>query len=116
MNHITSSQGLADLVEAYHQHLLQTRGLAPGTGAYYVRHVRAFLTEQWKASSHDLDLSRLDAPTLVGYFADQRRHLDPSALQRRATSLRSFLRFLALSGQAAAALVEAVPKIQTGPR
>jgi integrase/recombinase XerD len=116
MKHITSFQGIDHLVDTYHQHLLDVRGLATGTCTNYVRHVREFLTDQWKATSHDLVLSQLGADTLVQYFTDQQSRSQPRSLLGRASSLRSFLRFLTLTGQGPAELVHAVPKIQTGPR
>jgi site-specific recombinase XerD len=116
MKHITSPQGIDRLVDTYHQHLLNVRGLAPGTCANYVGHVREFLTDQWKATSHDLVLSQLGAEALVEYFTDQRSRSQPRSLQSRASSLRSFLRFLTLTRQGPAELAHAVPKIQTGPR
>jgi site-specific recombinase XerD len=116
MKHITSAQGIDRLVETYHQHLFDVRGLAPGTCANYVGHVREFLTDQWKATSHDRVLSQLGAEALVEYFTDQRSRSQPRSLQGRASSLRSFFRFLILTGQVPAPLIHAVPKIATGPR
>lgn len=116
MKHITSSQGIDRLVDTYQQHLLNVGGLAPGTCTNYVGHVREFLTDQWKATGHDLVLSQLEAQAVVEYFNDQRSHCQPASLQHRASGLRSFLRFLTLTGQGPAALVHAVPKIHAGPR
>lgn len=116
MKHITSFQGIDHLVDTYHQHLFDVRGLALGTCASYVGQVREFLTHQFKASSHDLVLSRLEPAALVAYFHHLRSRHQPRSLQARASSLRSFLRFLTLTGEAPAEVVHAVPKIQTGPR
>ena len=116
MKHITSSEGIDRLVGTYHQHLVDVRGLAPGTCAQYEGHVREFLTDQWKATSHDLVLPQLGAEALVEYFTEQRGRSRPRSLQHRASSLRSFFRFLILTGQARAPLIYAVPKIATGPR
>src|ERR1019366_3853646 len=53
---------------------------------------------------------------ILKYLTRQRSRCQPVSLQYLASTLRSFLRFLALSGQCPAELVHAVPKIQAGPR
>ena len=116
MKHHTSSRSISQLVEAYHQHLRSVKGLADRTCANYVREVREFLIVQWKKAGGDLVLWRLGGETILKYLTRQRSRCQPVSLQRVASSLRSFLRFLALSGQCPAELVHAVPKIQAGPR
>jgi site-specific recombinase XerD len=71
---------------------------------------------QWKKAGGDLVLTRLGGENILKYLTRQRSRCQPVSLQYLASTLRSFLRFLALSGQCPAELVHAVPKIQAGPR
>ena len=116
MKHITSSQGIDHLVDTYQQHLRYVKGLAPDTCANYAREVQEFLIVQWKKAGGDLVLARLGGENILKYLTRQRSRCQPVSLQYLACTLRSFLRFLALSGQCPAELVHAVPKIQAGPR
>ena len=116
MKHITSPQGIDHLVDAYQQHLRHVKGLAPNTCANYAREVQEFLIVQWKRAGGDLVLARLGGENILKYLTRQRSRCQPVSLQYLASTLRSFLRFLALSGQCPAELVHAVPKIQAGPR
>lgn len=116
MKHITSLHGIDRLVESYQQYLREVRGLAPGTCAGYRFHVQGFLTEQRKRVGGDLVLSRLRGAEIMKFLTRQRIRYRPVGLQYLASALRSFLRFLALRGQCAAELVQAVPRVQAGPR
>ena len=116
MKHITSSFGIDHLVDRYQQHLRSDKGLAPGTCAHHAREVQEFLIAQWKQADGDLVLARLGSEKILQYVVRQRSRCQPVSLQQLASALRSFLRFLALSGQCPAGLIHAVPKIQAGPR
>src|SRR5438046_1829871 len=116
MKHITSSQGIGRLADAYQHHLRYVKGLAPVTCANYAREVQEFFIVQWKQAGCDLVLWRLAGEKILKYLTRQRSRYLPVSLQHLASTLRSFLRFLVLSGQCPAELVHAVPKIQAGPR
>jgi integrase/recombinase XerD len=116
MKHITSSQGIDCLVDAYQQHLRYVKGLAPDTCAHRARQVQEFLIAQGKKAGGDLVFSRLGGEQILKYLLHQRSRCKPVSLQHLASTLRSFLRFLTLTGHCSATLVHAVPKIQAGPR
>ncbi len=71
---------------------------------------------QRKQAGGHLVIARLGAEQILKYLTRQRSHCQPVSLQHLVSTLRSFVRFLALSGHCPAELVHAVPKIQTGPR
>ena len=116
MKHITSTHGIDHLVESYHEHLREVRGLATLTCAQRARQVRDFLTAQWKGAGGELELWQLGGEEILGYLTRRRVHCEAVTLQYLASTLRSFLRFLILTRQCPAGVVQAVPKIQAGPR
>jgi len=116
MKYITSADGIDHLIRTYQHYLRNAKGLAPHTCAVRASKVKHFLIKQWKRASGHLTLSKLRAPDILKYVTGQGTRYKPTSLQHLASTLRSFLRFLILTGQAPAELVHAVPKIQAGPR
>ena len=116
MKHITSAHGIKHLLDGFQKHLCLVRGLAPATCAQSGAQAREFLTEQWHRAGGHLKLARLEGADIVRHVCRQRQRYKPVSLQHYASSLRALLRFLALHGHVAAALVRAVPPIRIGPR
>jgi integrase/recombinase XerD len=99
------------LLEAYRQHLLQTAGMQPSTCRCWNFYVREFLNAQFKAKAVRLDLGALDAPKIWRFFQEQAQSYPPARLQALGVALRSFFRFLCLSGRHPQDLSGAIPRI-----
>jgi site-specific recombinase XerD len=110
MKNIPFTTELERLVTEYQQHLLNDAGLTVSTGRVRVRHLRAFLTAQFKPKQA-LDLQQITPRILLDYVLEQRQRLCPESLQSVTGSLRSFCRFLCLSGRVTRDLSTAVPSV-----
>src|SRR5258708_23359849 len=113
---ITTPTGLDKLVEIYQQHLKDTAGLSPGTRLSYERSVREFLATQYRASAQRLDLRLLSTPIVLKYLTTRGAQYAPASLQRLGAVLRSFFRFLVLTGCCRQTQVPTIPAIRTGGR
>jgi integrase len=92
------------LIVRYLEHLRGDRGLCPRSIEVYEPYVRAFITRQ-RLPEH---LGALDASAVRAQLLDYRRGHSVSSVKLLAAALRSFLRFLFLSGATAADLSVAV--------
>lgn len=93
----------------FERHLTDVRGLAPTTRYSRVARVRAFLLDLFGARPIRLDtLRRSD---VVGFMARYTAHWKPISKQCVASSLRSYFRYKAISGQPTAGLIAALPRI-----
>jgi site-specific recombinase XerD len=99
------------LLDAYREHLLQTAGVQPSTCQCWTFYVRLFFDAQFKPKAKHLDLTVLDPPKIRGFFQAQAQSYPPARLQALGTALRSFFRFLCLSGRHPQDLSGAVPRI-----
>lgn len=99
------------LLEDYHDHLINTAGLSPATSKCWIFYTRQFLSLQFKPTSGALDLPSLNASDLGDYFLAQSQHYPTARLQAMGSGLRSFLRFLCLSGRHPEDLSPAIPRI-----
>jgi integrase/recombinase XerD len=106
------SSGLDRLVEEYHQYLSQAAGLAPQTCAQRLRYVRRFLRGRLAGGRFRPRLSLQDAPRLLQYLLKQSRSCQPGTLRAQAVALRSWVRFLTLSGHAPEGLTQSLPPIR----
>jgi hypothetical protein len=102
---------IESLLETYGQHLLQTAGLQPAPCQCWTFYTRQFLNAQFKPKATSLDLASLDAPKIWGFFQEQAQSYPPARLQALGSALRSFFRFLCLSGRHPQDLSGAVPRI-----
>lgn len=99
---------VADLHE-FELHLSDVRGLAPTTRYSRVARVRAFLLDLFGVRPIRLDtLRRSD---IVGFMARYTANWKPVSKQCVASSLRSYFRFKAISGQPTSSLIAALPRI-----
>ena len=116
MNLINSSYGLDRLVQRYRTHLENTAGLRPGTCAYYTKFTREFLSVQSASGKKPLPMGRLNTPRMVEYLVDYGRRYSLGQLQRLSSVLRSFFRFLVLTGRCSPAQVPLLPAVRTSGR
>ena len=107
---------LAKLVEEYRRYLVDSAGLSPATCHYYVRYVRDFLMMQRKKLPDDSRFERLTPEDLMVFLARKAERWQPVSLQVVTATLRSFFRFLSLTGRSSIPLAGAVPKVATGGR
>lgn len=104
------SRGLDQLVEEYRQHLILTAGLAPGTGDRYRRCVQQFLATAGHRTKRRLH--ELDSAQVLKHLLKLRAQGQPHQLHWHAVALRSFFRFLVLTGRAPYGLEQALPPIR----
>jgi integrase/recombinase XerD len=111
MNSIASNSPLDLLVEEYQAHLLKVAGLQPGTCERWAFFVRLFLNAQFKRKLSEGELRQLEAQALLRFVLAQGEHYPPAQLQVLASALRSFCRFLCVSGRHPRDLSGALPAI-----
>jgi integrase/recombinase XerD len=96
------------LIRRYLEHLRGDRGLCPRSIEVYEPFARAFVKTQGLPER----LDALDAPAVRAQLLDYSRGHSVSSVKLLAAALRSFLRFLFLSGATAADLSAAVPPVR----
>ncbi len=111
MKTIVSSAGLNKLLKAYRSHLLNACGLSARTCDSRTFYAREFLQAHWRSSRPRLNLKTLKAEVLLHHVLERSRHDSPARLQQMASSLRSFCRYLRLTGQSGGDLSSAIPRI-----
>jgi integrase/recombinase XerD len=94
-------------LQAFHQYLADTRGLATSTCEWQIRVVREFLEDQFGGDS--IDLSRLSPRCVDDWIVGLTTRYQPSSLGVIRTSLQSYFRYRALRGDSTAALSAALP-------
>jgi site-specific recombinase XerD len=102
------------LLAEYDNFLRNTCGLAEQTRVCRLHFVREFL--QRCCDDAPADFSRLRPADFQDYFRRHTGHLKPSSIAVLATSLRSFLRFLAVAHAVDPALAGAVPMTPRWPQ
>lgn len=111
MNDIAFQQPLDRLVEEYQRHLIEVAGLQPSTCAKWTFFVRLFLKAQFKPKAAVGELCRLAPAALLEFVLGQGQAYAPGRLQSLASALRSFCRFLCVSGYQERDLSAALPPI-----
>ncbi len=99
-------RGTERLGRQYDQHLDQVAGLAETTRCVYWLFIGQFL--QWRFGRRPLRLRALKAEDINDFIRYCGLRLQPSSLHVLAAALRSFLRFLHLTGRTRARLTDAV--------
>jgi len=97
------------VVSGYVRYLIEDRGLAPGTIAYYADRARVFLSGRPEPLA--ADLSRLTASEVTAYVMDGCAKGSVDSAKRLTTSMRSLLRFLFAKGWVTVELESAVPTV-----
>jgi len=111
MKTIASKSPLDRLVEDYLQYLTDVAGLQASTGQKWTFFVRLFLHAQFKPKAPELPLRQLEPGMLLNFVLQQGRHYPPGQLQSLASALRSFCRFLCVTGRHPRDLSAALPSI-----
>ena len=101
------THGLIVIIEEYRQHLIESKGLTPGTIRGHTRQVRQFLQTVYGKGAVKLD--RLRAPVLNQYISDLASRYKPKTLTNTTSSLRSFFKFAEMTGRCQTPLSKAVP-------
>lgn len=107
-----SPAGLAHLVQEFDRHLTQQAGLAPQTCAQRVRYVSRFLKACCPDPRSRLSLQQLNAAGLQHYVLQLSGCCRAHTLRCHMGAVRSFLRFLALTGRIPSGLEQALPLIR----
>ena len=105
---------LDHLVQDYDQYLLDVHGLSEATRLYRIRYARLFLQKMISAGRPPL--RALISADMVGYIKRRATALKPSSLVVLTTSLRSFLRFLQVTGRVKKGEVSPVLRPAPWPR
>ena len=101
-------QPLDQLVAAYEHHMKRVCGFADATRHHRQVCARRFL--RWRFGQGRLRLHRIRPADLSRFVVLRARHLGPSGVRGLVVCLRSFLRFLELSGFLSPGLAKAVPQ------
>jgi len=99
-----------DLLRCYEDYLRQDRGLAENSVHVYVPFIRDFLASQC-GSTGGIAPQSLDALAIRDFVLGQTGNRSAEYVRLLATALRSFLRFLFLSGQIPRDLAASVPRV-----
>src|SRR5438132_9387250 len=116
MKTIVSLAGIDKLLKAYRDHLLNTGGLAVRTCDSRTFYAREFLQAHLKLARQPLNLQALRPEALLNHILERSRHDSPQRLQALASGLRSFCRFLCLTGRSSGDLSSAIPRIGASHR
>ena len=97
------------LLEAYEHYEQRTRGLRPRTLRGYQYLVRQFVRAV--LGEDPIDISRLNAGDVITFFTSVRGRFRPSTIRTVGTALRSFFRYLLVSGLGDTRLEAAIPAV-----
>jgi len=111
MKSIVPNSSVDQWVEQYQQYLINVAGLQPSTCQKWTFFVRLFLNAQFKPQATEVRLRDLRPEDLLEFVLQQGKHYPPGQLQSLASALRSFCRFLCVSGHQAQDLSPALPSI-----
>jgi integrase/recombinase XerD len=104
----------AELLGAFGVWCLGQRGLTRTTTDQYVRRAATFL-ELWRPDG-DVAVAELDGRGVLGTVRAAAEVMPAPSLRCMVTALRSFLRFLYVTGRAPAPLATVVPPLKSWPR
>ena len=111
MKLIASQSRIDRLVDDYQQHLTDVAGLRPNTCKQWTFFTRLFLKAQFKPKVPGWQPRQLQPGVLLNFVLQQGKHYPPGALQSLASALRSFCRFLCVTGRHPRDLSAALPAI-----
>jgi integrase/recombinase XerD len=111
MNPIAPTSPIDFVVAEYHQHLTNAAGLTPASCKAWTFYVRRFLTAQFKPKARTLYWEKVTAAGLLDYLRAQRQQYSLNRLQCSASALRSFCRFLCVSGRCSMDLSGSLPQV-----
>jgi site-specific recombinase XerD len=93
----------------YRRYLLQERGLAVSTLAYFIRFAEEFLSERF--GNGDLNLSELRAQDVTSFVQNRAQRLSPGRAKLLVTALRSLLRYMRHQGEISIDLASCAPPV-----
>lgn len=111
MKNIASPTPIDRLITDYEQHLRNDAGFTAATCRIRTFYVRGFLTSQFRPRAGALNMQKIGPEALLGHILEQSQRLSLTTVQILATSLRSFCRFLCLSGRSERDLSPAIPRV-----
>lgn len=97
------------LIEEYSEHLREVRGAAASTCSYYCRYAREFLDVQF--TDGPLEISRIRPTDVTRFITDRSTRWSTGSMKAASTALRSFFRFLQMTGRGDERLARSVPTI-----
>jgi integrase/recombinase XerD len=100
-----------DALDRYREHLVDQRGLMPGTVLRYVRFARRFLSERAGRQGVPIGFEGLTSADVHAFMLDAGSRLVVESAKREAADLRALLRFLYLSGLTITDLGSAMPPV-----
>jgi integrase/recombinase XerD len=103
-----------ELLDCYRRWCVAQRGLTSTTADEYVRRVAVFLA-LWRSEGPAV-VADLDGAAIITTIRAAVDAMGSPSLRCMVTALRSFLRFLHVTGRTATSLVAAVPALKTWPR
>jgi site-specific recombinase XerD len=99
------------LIEDYQEHLIDVAGLQASSSQKWTFFVRLFLNAQFNPKVRALPLRQLEPDVLLNFVLQQSKYYPPGQLQSLASALRSFCRFLCVTGRHPRDLSAALPSI-----
>jgi site-specific recombinase XerD len=97
------------LVQEFVEYLRDVRGAATSTSTYYRRYAREFLAVHF--ADGPVDMERIQPAAVTRFVTERRSRWTTGSMQAASTGLRSFFRFLQVTGRGGEHLVRAVPRI-----
>jgi site-specific recombinase XerD len=118
MDTIASTSGTESVIADYHEYLRHVAGLQPSTCSKWIYFARLFLKRRFKGKSDSspLPIADLTAEALLHFLFEEAKNTHPGRLQSLASGLRSFCRYLCVSGQHTQDLSGALPAVSTRHR
>jgi len=104
-----SGHSVDKLIADFEKHLHDCRGASERTRIRYASHARTFLKERFGSSN--LDLEKLGVEDVILFVTERAARYKPKTAKLAATAIRSFLKFLCVTGLCNELLVSAVPTI-----
>jgi site-specific recombinase XerD len=103
------SSPVLELIEEFRDHLREVRGAAPATCVYYGRYAHEFVAAH--VGDRVAELPSIPSSAITRFFTDRSERWTTGSMKAATTGLRSFLRFLLVTGRGDVRLVRAVPRI-----
>lgn len=105
----TIDNEIEKLLRSYNRYLVQDRGLSSSTIQYYTKFSHFFLS--YCFNSESIHLNKLCTNDVIGFVLKYSSELNPARCSLMVTSLRSFLRFLYISGNTNIKWASCIPTV-----
>ena len=104
-----SGHTIGKFIGEFDGYLCDCCGASERTRLHYTSHARTFLQERFGRSTPDL--GKLAVADVIAFVTERAARYKPKTTKLTATAIRSFLRFLCITGRCNERLVSAVPTI-----